>query len=141
MPVCGVDDKVYGNTCLAEDAAGVEVACAIDTEKASADMVDGDLCSCEKKADGSKVDREDIIIFCPQYYQPVCGSDNKVYSNTCMADAAGAESECELPMDGEPLSGDDCKCPAEEMIFFVIPPEEEGGTPTRNPTTQVTFAT
>ena len=57
-----------------------------------------------------------------------------------MADAAGAESECELPMDGEPLSGDDCKCPAEEMIFFVIPPGEEGGTPTRNPTTQVTFA-
>jgi len=84
-------------------------------------------------------------------YEPVCGSDNKVYSNTCMAGAAGVESDCELDMVDEPLSGEDCKCRAvveddnpimvvegELGLELMIPQEEEGGTPTWHPTAQPT---
>ncbi|EJK77167.1 hypothetical protein THAOC_01020, partial [Thalassiosira oceanica] len=112
MPVCGVNGRVYGNTCLAKEAAGVEVACKIDMEKAPADMVYGDPCSCEKETAVSNADGDDMMIACPMNFEPVCGSDYKVYSNSCMAVAAGVESECELDMDDEPLSGEDCKCRA-----------------------------
>lgn len=70
-PVCGVDGKTYGNSCLAA-CAGVKVA------------YQG---ACKEPC------------FCPQVYDPVCGSDGRTYGNACMARCAGitvyTPGECE----------------------------------------------
>lgn len=74
-PVCGFDNKTYGNTCEA-NAAGANVA------------YEGEC--------------EEPMIPCPEIYQPVCGIDGVTYSNDCEANNAGIEvkheGECETDL-------------------------------------------
>ncbi len=73
-PVCGDDNKTYGNACEA-NAAGVNVA--YEGECSSVDI-------------------------CPLILDPVCGIDGVTYDNDCLAISAGVEvkheGECETDL-------------------------------------------
>ena len=55
---------------------------------------------------------DDKTIMCHMIHQPVCGSNKKVYSNDCVAVAAGVTHDCDL--DTSAQHGADCKCPTDE---------------------------
>ena len=61
-PVCGSDEKTYGNACQAE-RSGIRIAHAV-------------LCVAQGRN-------------CPELYQPVCGVDGKTYENDCHLENAG----------------------------------------------------
>lgn len=77
VPVCGCDDKTYGNSCLAE-AAGVT--------KWTDGSCDGKKPTTNDCIDESKIDP---TAGCAMIYEPVCGCDGKTYGNMCQAQIAG----------------------------------------------------
>ena len=75
-PVCGCDQKTYGNECEAR-SKGIVI------------WVKGECGKSSKKTgciDQSKINLEGL---CPMNYDPVCGCNNVTYSNQCKAEIAG----------------------------------------------------
>ncbi len=108
-PVCGSNDKTYGNACEAA-CAKVEVAhkgeckpaadedCVCDTAYepvcGSDGKTYGNACSaaCAKVEVASKGEcKPDAACACTKEYNPMCGSDGMTYGNPCMAKCAKVE--------------------------------------------------
>lgn len=96
-PVCGCDDKTYGNTCAAH-SAGTSVAhtgaCGARTCGTIVGLVcvAGEYCAfpvgdCRVPDAGGTCAVPPTA--CPEFASPVCGCDEKTYGNACEAAAAG----------------------------------------------------
>ncbi|MDF1696507.1 MAG: Kazal-type serine protease inhibitor domain-containing protein [Saprospiraceae bacterium] len=72
-PVCGCDGVTYPNECYA-------VGSGLTSWTAG---------SCEENEDCINPNLINEDIFCPQFYEPVCGCDGITYGNECLAQAAG----------------------------------------------------
>ncbi|HAN30250.1 MAG TPA: hypothetical protein DCQ06_01510, partial [Myxococcales bacterium] len=89
-PVCGCDKKTYGNACSAA-AAGVSVASQGDCQGGGTPTcVVGNVGACGKTefcagTCGKTGKCTPMPNGCPKINNPVCGCDNKTYSNSCVA--------------------------------------------------------
>merc|ERR1719203_1582428 len=106
-PVCGADGKVYSNACEA-GVAGFDVLYEIESPDEG--LTSG--ADCDKEAPS-----ESIAIACTDDWRPVCGSDRKIYSNACEAEAAGLRVLYDIkPPNDNLVAGSDCDVeqPSEE---------------------------
>ncbi len=106
-PVCGCDDKTYGNECELLKAGVREKhkgACRAYPPPAAACKTDADCKDdklfCQDKAGACKppgkcVTKPEI---CPDIFKPVCGCDGTTYPNDCKRQSAGvslkSQGEC-----------------------------------------------
>lgn len=134
-PVCGCDDKTYGNACTA-NSAGVSVQYIGECEGPAPTTCGGfagetcgpdefckyderDMCgaadqqgTCEPKPDA-----------CPDIYMPVCGCDGMTYGNGCEANSAGVSIASQGACGGA-VPPDSCggfagvQCPAGEFCKY-----------------------
>jgi len=105
-PVCGCDDKTYGNACLAA-RAGVSIVAKGACAPLAADTApEGGLCGtrgaardcaaglyCAYKPDCGMTDAGGVCskkpTICTKIYKPACGCDGKTYGSACTAAADG----------------------------------------------------
>ncbi len=101
-PVCGCDGKTYGNACSAA-SAGMSVASRGECETAPVQHCGGiaglacdrgEFCNYSLEALCGAADQTGVCETIPEVcvtddYTPVCGCDDKTYSNACNAHAAG----------------------------------------------------
>lgn len=117
-PVCGCDDRTYGNPCAAA-LAGVSVASegACESEGTVCGGFRGEQCAEDEFCDypsGADCGRADAAGVCQSkpeacdaVYDPVCGCDGTTYGNACEANLAGVsvETEGECEQQGEICGG------------------------------------
>jgi hypothetical protein len=144
-PVCGCDDRTYGNACEAA-AAGVSVVRegVCDDGSGNGDVCggltgagcdDGEYCNYPEDALCGAADAtgtcEPIPQVCTREYNPVCGCDDRTYGNPCEAAAAGVSvarsGECEQGGGSDDTCGglQGLACPSGEYCNFA--PEAQCG--------------
>ena len=125
QPVCGCDDKTYGNDCERQgqavsklhdgpcktpDGGGEGAVCGgLTRVKCAVDLfceVEAEVCNSIDDVTG--VCRR-VPEACTQQYAPVCGCDNRTYGNDCVRRGAGVsklhDGECRNGQEGSVCGG------------------------------------